>query len=317
MACEQPVVAYRSGPEGPLFFNRYQAEKGGAQAYKFNLPCGTCILCRSEQARQWAVRLAHEAQTTELACFATLTYDDKHIPLYNSLSTEQVLNPQEEQTDDWQREQDRNHLSLYWKRERQHQRRNGNTNRLRYYVAGEYGDESSRPHYHACIFGTDLRDEGTYLLRGGKQPLWTSEALKKRWGLGNIAIGKLNFATARYTASYIVKKLNRKQVYRRIDENTGELIAVVQPKAYMSKNIGKDWWNRYRHFVTAHDFVVIEGKRQKPPKAHDRWLAERSEIASQMVKQQRMEHAKEETEEQTRARARNAHARAEMKSKKV
>lgn len=293
MPCEAPTTAYRVGPEGPILFSRPLKGDAGTDYVKFSLPCGTCILCRSEQARQWAVRIHHEASLTPKNCFLNLTYNDEHVPEYGELNYD--------------------HLVKFWKRLRKHCA----PTKLRYYAVGEYGDESHRPHYHACLFGVDFRDADARTIRGGKQPLWTSKTLEALWGLGNVAVGQLNFATARYTASYIVKKLNSKQTYRRLDEETGELIAVEQPRAFMSKNIGRDWWDRYKHFVTANDFVVIDGKRQKPPKAHDRWLREQSQIAAEMIRDQRMTHAKEETKDQTRARARNAHARAKMKKKSI
>lgn len=264
----------------------------GIDYLSFKLPCGTCILCRSEQARQWAVRIHHEAQLTDKNSFLTLTYDDEHLPEHNSL--------------------DYRHLVTFWKRLRKAYQ----GKKLRYYAVGEYGDESLRPHYHACLFGEDFKDN-RIPVRAGKKPLWTTKELTKLWGLGHVSVGALNFATARYTASYITKKLNSKQTYARLDPETGECIPVEQPRAFMSKNIGKDWWNRYKHFVTAHDYVVIEGSRQKPPKAHDRWISEQNEIAGAMIKAERMAKAKPETKEQTHARARNAHARAKMKTKSV
>lgn len=296
MACEQPITAYRIGPEGPILFNRPKTGDAGIDYYKFSLPCGTCILCRSEQARQWAVRIHHEAQLTDNNCFITLTYSDQHLPPHGSL---QYAN-----------------LVKFWKRLRRSLDRQQRA-RLRYYAVGEYGDESLRPHYHACVFGHDFKGPDSRTLRSGTTPLWTSSALEKLWGLGQVAVGQLNFATARYTASYIVKKLNSKQTYRRIDTETGELIAVEQPRAFMSKNIGRDWWDRYRHYVTAHDHVIIDGKRQKPPKAYDRWLSERNEIAGAMLKEQRMKKAPLNSEEQIHARARNAHARAKLKKKSI
>lgn len=45
----------------------------------FQLPCGKCIECRLEYARQWAVRCVHEAQMHSRNAFITLTYSDEHL----------------------------------------------------------------------------------------------------------------------------------------------------------------------------------------------------------------------------------------------
>ena len=42
----------------------------------FQLPCGKCLACRLERARQWAVRGFHEAQMHPHSSFITLTYAD-------------------------------------------------------------------------------------------------------------------------------------------------------------------------------------------------------------------------------------------------
>lgn len=272
-----------------------------------NIPCGYCILCRTEQARQWAVRITHEAQLHMENSFITLTYSDENLPLYNSLST----NSSDKHP--WQPPRDRQHLAKFFKRLR---KRYG---QLSYYAVGEYGDTTQRPHYHACIFGHAFADD-RIILRREPSLLWTSAALEEAWGLGYVSVGALTFQTASYTASYVTKKLARKQQYVRVDEETGELIALVQPRAYMSLNpaIGKHWLNRYGEMVFAHDHVVIEGQRQKPPKYYDRWLEAKSgKRRLEKVKEKRIANATKLTSEQTRARARNAHARAKMKKKSV
>lgn len=290
MACEQPRTAYQALSGGPISFSRPIHGQAGQDYLAYRIPCGICILCQEEKARQWAVRIHHEAHMNERNAFLTLTYNDENLPEHNSLRYEDLV--------------------LFWKRLR---KRYG---KLRYYACGEYGDQTQRPHYHACVFGLDFSD-GRVIVRETPTILWTHPDLESIWGLGNVSVGALNFATARYTASYVTKKLREKQQYVRIDEETGELIPLEQPRGFMSRNIGRAWWDLYRHQVSAHDYVIIDGKRQKPPQAYDRWLGEKSEIAKEMIKQQRFNHAKEQTTEKTHARARSAHVRAKRKKKKL
>lgn len=243
-----------------------------------------------EQARQWAVRITHEAQSHKQNAFITLTYADEHLPEHNSL-----------QYDD---------LQKFWKRMR---KRFG---KLSYYAVGEYGDTTKRPHYHACIFGHDFA-EGRTILKTNPNLLWTHPALEAVWGLGHVSVGALTYQTASYTASYVTKKLGGEKQYVRLDVDSGELIPLIQPRAFMSLNpaIGKGWVEKYGMNVYDRDYVVIQGTRQKPPKMYDKWLAVKDEPKHQAMKENRKAKAKSKTPEQNRARAQNAHARAKNRKK--
>lgn len=290
MSCEKPITAFRPATGGPIRFGK-AAPLDGRAYITIALPCGTCILCREEQARQWAVRITHEATLHIQNAFITLTYADEHIPEYNSLAYKK----------DMQR---------FWKRLRHHH------GKLRYYAVGEYGDRTNRPHYHACVFGMAFTTNRT-ILRTTPTLLWTSPELEEAWGLGHVSVGALTTQTARYTASYVTKKLRSKQQYVRIDEKTGELIPLEQPRAYASKGIASEWLERYGNQVYTHDHVVIEGRPQKPPKYYDRWLEKRSEIAMQMIKEGRIEKEKKRIGQDTHARAEIARARVKTKPKKI
>lgn len=307
MPCQEPRKAWRPVTDGPILFNK----PNNGHAYEpIEIPCGTCILCRQETARQWGVRITHEASLYEESCFMTLTYDDEHIPEWGSLRYEDLVK--------------------FWKRLRKAH------GPMRYYAVGEYGDESLRPHYHACLFGHAFTEK-RIILREQPSLLWTTKAVQKLWGLGMVAIGALNFQTAQYTAAYVLKKITKGKQYVRQDYETGELVPLEQPRPFMSKNIGRRWFDKFQQQIQDHDVVIINGRKQKPPKAYDRWTAEgradftvsprgvawranTQEIGKRRVedrKRRRKEQAPEETQEQRHAHARNAHARAKQKSKKV
>ena len=44
------------------------------------LPCGKCLPCRLNHAKEWAVRCVLESLDYESNYFLTLTYDDDHLP---------------------------------------------------------------------------------------------------------------------------------------------------------------------------------------------------------------------------------------------
>lgn len=256
------------------------------------LPCGHCILCRQEHARQWAIRITHEAQLHEQNSFITLTYNDKHLPQDGNLHYE--------------------HLQKFWKRLRK------NLGPMSYYAVGEYGDLTNRPHYHACIFGTAFL-ENRVIVRQTPTLLWTSPVLEQAWGMGNVSVGALTFQTAQYTASYVTKKLGYQKRYVQLDTTTGELKDMIQPRAFMSLNpaIAKNWLHQYGKHVYSYDQVVIDGKPQKPPKYYDEWLRKTNEQHHKSIKEKRIEKAVKRTPEENRARAQTARARQRNKTKTV
>lgn len=280
MPCAKPLTAYRSAKGGPLRFNRGTGPPGE----KLEIPCGQCILCRLEHARQWAVRITHEATLHAENSFITLTYADEHLPEHSQLHYP--------------------HLQKFWKRLRKE------VGPLRYFAVGEYGDETLRPHYHACLFGHAFVD-GRKILRQQPSLLWTHPLLEEIWGLGNVSIGALTFESAQYTASYVTKKIVGKRQYVRLEEETGELVPVVQPRAFMSLKpaIGRSWLEMWGMNVYDHDQVVINGRPQKPPKYYDNWLGKKSESALAKTKEKRKEEAKKTTPEENAAKAANALAR--------
>lgn len=289
MPCEHPLTAYRPtrAPFGALVFTRDGLPPRDQTYLAQQVPCGTCILCRQEQARQQAIRIAHEAQQHEANCFVTLTYDDNNLPKYGSLQYSD--------------------LQKFWKRARKE------FGTLRYYAVGEYGDKSMRAHYHACIFGHDFT-EGRIITTESPHRLWINPLLTRCWGLGNVSVGALNFATARYTAQYVTKKLRSGQKYVRTDEETGELIPLEQPRAFMSKNLGRTWWDQWNHTVTAHDRVIIDARPQKPPRAYDKWLRQKSPIAAEIQTAQRIKKMQARGPINPHARAETARARAKSKA---
>lgn len=66
---------------------------------------------------------------------------------------------------------------------------------LRFYLVGEYGDQTWRPHYHAALFGVSPLEE---------------QIVAKAWGLGHVMLGDLSVQSASYVAGYVTKKMRKK-----------------------------------------------------------------------------------------------------------
>lgn len=82
--------------------------------------------------------------------------------------------------------------------------------RLRYFLVGEYGDLSERPHYHVALFGHPPCREGkTRYSRKSDLPVCCQPCrlLHEKWALGRVDAGRIESASAQYIAGYTVKKM--------------------------------------------------------------------------------------------------------------
>lgn len=144
---------------------------GGASPFG----CGQCLPCRINKARQKMWRQYFESLMHEENCFVTLTYDNDHLPEGGNLQPLEAVK--------WIR-------SLRdWMRPR----------KIRYFLVGEYGELSLRPHYHLSVFGVSKHS----VIQG--QPFHIMGS--KLWPCGFVHIAEFNELTAQYVAGYIVKKL--------------------------------------------------------------------------------------------------------------
>ncbi|QGH72835.1 MAG: replication associated protein [Microviridae sp. ct0DW36] len=252
MACYYPITGYKSrqlnstGKRSIVFNSKF-----GFDDMPVVINCGRCVGCRLEYSRQWAMRCMHESQLYDDNCFLTLTYDDAHLPADCSLNMRD--------------------MQLFWKRLRKFYGK-----KLRYYMAGEYGSVTYRPHYHACVFGFRPDDLEIYTVRDDIT-LYTSAVLEDLWGHGFVTVGELNFETAAYTARYVMKKFKSSDEqakidhYRHVNYETGEFVDVVPEFVAMSRRpgIGRDWLSKFSADVYNHDFCVINGQKVRPPKFYD------------------------------------------------
>lgn len=252
MACFHPLKGWRSKTINPetgkrgIVFIRSQ----GFTDLPVELPCGQCTGCRLERSRQWAMRCVHEAAMHPDNIFITLTYDNEHLPEDRSLHYR-----------DYQLFMKR--LLVYAKREFNHQG-------IRFYMAGEYGEQFGRPHYHSCIFNFQFPDKKLWKIERDN-PLYTSEALQALWGKGFTSIGGVTFQSAAYVARYIMKKVTgdpAAEHYEWMDPETGEFHQRRPEFTNMSRRpgIGSTWFAKYQSDVFPGDFVVINGKKVSPPR---------------------------------------------------
>ena len=78
--------------------------------------------------------------------------------------------------------------------------------KLRFFCAGEYGEQTARPHYHMILYGWEPKDL-KQLYKIHHNGYYTSEWMQKLWGNGQIQIAQAVPETYRYVAGYVTKKM--------------------------------------------------------------------------------------------------------------
>lgn len=147
------------------------------------MPCGHCLPCRVNKARQWVTRIMLEAGAHKSTCFVTLTYNDDFIPKGDKKNGERVgmccL--------------DKVELQNFFKR----LRKKIDPIRIRYFAVGEYGSINLRPHFHIVIFGLGVEDRPVIA------SVWTDRGIE----IGFVHVGDLTNYSARYITNYAMKNL--------------------------------------------------------------------------------------------------------------
>lgn len=232
------------------------------------LPCGTCLGCKSDRSLEWSRRAQHEASCWTHNSFLTLTYDEENVP----------------------RELLPHHLQGFIKRLRQrHHRRdpaiNADLGQLRYIACGEYGDQNQRPHYHLCLFNCGFND--AYRVAKDLQESPTVAAL---WRYGSHKIGTLTGASANYVAQYTLKKVGDKAYC----DSDGVVIQAPFMRASLKPIIGANWIKKYYRDVRNGYLVYDDASPGRIPRSYMKFLekhypqlAEEAKHASAKLREKR------------------------------
>lgn len=205
--------------------------------------CGNCLPCTITRRRVWSTRIMLESFLHEHNTFITLTYAEEKVPVDGSVSKRDV--------------------QLFLKRLRKRvagRLSEGGvaSNKIRYYMVGEYGETTGRPHYHGAMFGLPtcerLRTEHRV-----KSCCGPCETVGAAWGLGGVDLGELNQLTAQYVAGYITKRIPLKE---------RELWQRQKEFALMSRRpegIGASAMAKVRDALIVYDRCTIGGGRLDVP----------------------------------------------------
>ncbi|AXH76043.1 MAG: replication initiator protein [Microviridae sp.] len=210
-----------------------------------SVSCGKCLACLQTSRFNWTFRLSQELLNSSSAYFITLTYDEKsnrhtldkrEIQLFikklRKASQASVFN-----------ELGLNHTTLSKKTKVSQIAPEGAN--LRYYLVGEYGTKTFRPHYHIILFNLckSLVPE-----------------VEKIWSYGMVHIGKVTQASIHYVTKYLVTKPDSKIVWE-----------IEKPFALMSRRpgLGASYLTKttqYHKTITRNYLTLPGGITQKLPR---------------------------------------------------
>lgn len=268
MQCISPLKA-GFDYNGNITFSQKQLIEG---LVGFEFPCGKCLACRLNRAKEKAIRCIHEAQMHDDNIFLTLTYNDE------SLKSSKLI---------YKDFQD------FIKRLRKH-----TNNTISYMVTGEYGEKNKRPHWHAIIFNYAPTDAtiGYTSDRGDK--VYFSKAIDNLWGKGKTEFGSVTIESAGYVARYAAKKLVHG------DDSTHEYHPIHRTSKI--RPIGLSWLEKYYEHTFKTGYVVLpNGQKANIPRYYTDWLKKNhfekylcyiTEVRSELQKGAELKARREELE---------------------
>lgn len=310
MPCLSPTPGHRTGKGDKaaveLLDTLAQARTVAFQSagQYLEIPCGHCESCRAKNSRDWAIRAHHESllhtrivngQHIINGCFITLTYNDPHLPVGNTL------------------------VKQHWVRFLK-KLRNRTSGPIRFLQCGEYGSNGTkRPHYHATLFGIDFHEDRYVWKKDADGIQWRSPKLERCWSdddgpIGHCTLSPLNFATTKYVAGYVFKKLKYNahlddrsvwawQEHEELHDENGPVTRLVRTgpipeyiNMSRSNGLGHDWlMGNEKHAAHVHqvyprDIVHVNGKTYRPPAYYDKLLEKHHNDLWLEVKEKRELH---------------------------
>lgn len=269
MACYKPLIRFyvpedREASGHVYTLRRFALER----AHKPNLtyedliyrkdvmliPCGQCIGCRIRKRQDWAARIEMEAKTSipDSVYFLTLTYNDEHVPCINHKTGEVFRGG----VYSGRKGDLKTNQTLWYEDVQKFIKRLRKTSEpgLRYFCAGEYGEQTGRPHYHLILFNYFPEKLKPYRLLS-KERYFTDERITRLWtyGIHNLACTN-DFTTFNYVAGYVTKKVD--------EETQNHIKNGLQPpfcRMSLHPGIGQQYYLEHEEEIWTQGYVQLSG----------------------------------------------------------
>lgn len=259
------------------------------------IPCGQCIGCRIRQREDWTTRIELEARDypKEEVWFITLTYDDDHVPGM-IVKTGEIMRKVQYTWKPGEKRPSSVQILLYEDIQKFLKRlRKAYRGKLRYFVAGEYGEQTARPHYHMILYGwrpTDL--ENLYKIH--HNGYYTSKWLTDLWGMGQIQIAQAVTETYRYVAGYVTKKM-----YEIDGKKANEYYELGQTKPFacmsLKPGLGDHYYQEHKAEIWRQGYIqCTNGKQAQIPRYYEKQMEAENPQRLWRIKQNRQKNAMEQ-----------------------
>lgn len=208
-----------------------------------SVPCGRCGQCTENLRNQWTYRLQQEEKASLGTFFLTLTTSDENIeysergyPTITKTTCQTFI----KRTRAFQQRNTKLNIGN-WKREPDKSRIQNNYPTLRYYIVGEYGTQTDRPHYHAILFNCHIS---------------TINELPKLWPQGNIHHYICNEGNLHYITKFHTNKHYHKITHLNLlRQRPFSLMSKVPPIGNAQIMLNKDFAKAHNH-LTHNGFKV-------------------------------------------------------------
>ena len=259
------------------------------------IPCGQCIGCRIRQREDWTTRIELEARgyPKDQVWFITLTYDDDHVPGM-IVKTGEIMRKVQYTWKPGEKLPDSVQILLYEDIQKFLKRlRKAYKGKLRYFVAGEYGEQTARPHYHMILYGWEPTDlENLYKIH--HNGYYNSKWLANLWGMGQIQIAQAVPETYRYVAGYVTKKMYEIDGKK---ANAYYELGQTKPFACMSlkPGLGDHYYQEHKAEIWRQGYIqCTNGKRAQIPRYYEKQMEAENPQRLWRIKQNRQKNAIEQ-----------------------
>lgn len=202
--------------------------------YSIVVPCGKCPICVKRYQDQWKVRLFWEFKDHSCACFLTLTYRNDSIPTVVDVAT-----------GDCHYSLNKRHVQLWLKRLRHTVKKP-----FKYFICGEYGPVTKRPHMHCIFYGLNKYD----ILDAIKD--WSQSYGFVDSKDINISTSKSLANSARYVSKYVnkgafsnpfIKEFNLQPEFHLMSKGIGLYYVEINKRFHLHENLSGQ--NRFDSIV--------------------------------------------------------------------
>lgn len=212
------------------FFNKFDSKIDVRDKLLLNdkvslIPCGCCRSCLLKYSKDLAMRVAIECENFPFNYFITLTYDDNNIKYndYVSEDKEVFTMPILVKRD----------IQLFIKRLRKSLDCD-----LKYFLCGEFGSTTARPHYHIILMSNKEICDLDFVSQSNGNVFYNSNIFSNLWCYGFHTISTCNINTIFYTSHYCLKKVGNEKI--RLKDLEGNLF---QNEFFlMSKGVAKNYF---------------------------------------------------------------------------